>query len=238
MERLQKVMARRGVASRRQCETMIVKGRVTVNGMVQTELGCKVDPEKDRIEVDGKPLVSQKPMYILLHKPPRYITSKNDPQNRPTVMDLLPPAYSHLHPVGRLDWGSEGLLFLTNDGEFTFGLTHPSHEIPKTYLVHTDPSFGPVEKALFARGIALDQGVMARGKVVIQKQQGNTLPVLITVYQGKNRQIRRMMKAVQKPVYSLKRLSVGPVKLGSLPRGKYRNVSHEEVRALKKMMGL
>lgn len=231
MERLQKVLARRGVASRRKAEEFITAGRVAVNGKIVRELGTKVDPEKDIISVDGKTIDKARLVYIAFHKPLYSITSKSDPQGRPTIMDFLPPEFKDLHPVGRLDWNTEGLLILTNDGELTFQLTHPSHEIKKTYLVWTDKKVGEKDLEKLSAGIDLEDGPTAPAVARLLE------PGLIelTIHEGRNRQVRRMMGALNLPVNRLKRVSLGNIKLRDLPEGKYRFLNPQEIKRLKAM---
>jgi len=231
VERLQKVLARRGIASRRKAEEFITAGRVAVNGKIVRELGTKVDPEKDIISVDGKTIDKARLVYIAFHKPLYSITSKSDPQGRPTIMDFLPPEFKDLHPVGRLDWNTEGLLILTNDGELTFQLTHPSHEIKKTYLVWTDKKVGEKDLEKLSAGIDLEDGPTAPAVARLLE------PGLIelTIHEGRNRQVRRMMGALNLPVNRLKRVSLGNIKLRDLPEGKYRFLNPQEIKRLKAM---
>ncbi len=229
MERLQKVLARRGIGSRRKCEEYISAGRVEVNGRIIRELGSKVDPHRDEIKFDGKPVTAVHLNYLLFNKPPFCITTREDPRGRPTVMDYLPSFYQDLHPVGRLDWETEGLLLLTNDGELTFKLTHPRHQIGKTYRVWTDKRVGEGEIAKLRRGIKLDNGWTASARV--QKLGPGLLEIII--HEGRNRQIRRMMSALNFPVNRLQRIRMGNLELGDLPVGKFRELTHREKREMK-----
>ncbi len=233
MERLQKVLARRGVASRRKSEELISSGRVAVNGIVVRELGTKVDPDRDEITVDGEVIKKKEKVYLVFHKPLYCITSKTDPQGRPTVMDFLPQEYKDLHPVGRLDWDTEGLLLLTNDGALTFKLSHPSQEIEKTYLVWTESSVGQKEIKRLTGGIRLEDGPTHPAKARLLE------PGLIElkIHEGRNRQVRRMMGALNLPVKRLQRISVGPIKLMELPAGKYRHLTPGEIKVLKGLKG-
>ncbi len=233
VERLQKILARRGVASRRKAEEYITAGRVAVNGEIVRELGTRVDSDKDVITVDGKTIAKARMVYLAFHKPLYCITSKTDPQGRPTIMDFLPPVYQNLHPVGRLDWNTEGLLLLTNDGELTFKITHPSHEIKKTYLVWTEPGVGKKELEKLAGGIKLEDGETSPGRARLIE------PGLIelTIHEGRNRQVRRMMGALNLPVKRLKRISMGPIELKDLPAGKFRKLTPKEIEKLKKGPG-
>ena len=236
MERLQKVMARRGVASRRECEELILAGRVTVNGENVRELGTKVSAG-DLITVDGKKLEEEKMqrVYILLNKPKGYVTTVKDPEGRRTVMDLVSGVKERIYPVGRLDYDTEGLLLLTNDGEIGFALTHPSHRVDKTYIAKVGgiPSRGALEA--LARGVKLEDGVTAPAQVRLLSR-GRQSQVELTIHQGKKRQVRRMLQAVGHPVISLRRVRFGPLTLEGLAPGSYRHLTHKEITALKAVM--
>lgn len=235
MERLQKVMARRGVASRRECEELILAGRVTVNGETVRELGTKVNTG-DSITVDGKKLEEENArIYILLNKPKGYVTTVKDPEGRRTVMDLVSGVKDRIYPVGRLDYGTEGLLLLTNDGEMGFALTHPSHKVDKTYIAKV---WGmPSREALEAlgRGVKLEDGVTAPAQVKLLSR-GRQSQVELIIHQGKKRQVRRMLQAVGHPVISLRRVRFGPLTLEGLAPGSYRHLTHKEITALRAVM--
>jgi 23S rRNA pseudouridine2605 synthase len=235
-ERLQKVIAQAGIASRRHAEQLIVEGRVKVNGKVVTELGTKVQIDKDSISVNGKPLVSVKQKYyILLNKPRGYVTTMSDPQGRKTVADLIKNIPTRLHPVGRLDYDTEGLLLMTNDGELTQALTHPKHEIKKTYSVKVEgiPSTPDLER--LAYGVELEDGVTAPAEVgLLDVQDGNGI-LEITIHEGRNRQIRRMCEAVGHPVIRLKRKRLAFLTLEKVARGRYRHLTTREISELKNL---
>lgn len=235
MERLQKVLAEAGIASRRKCEEFITSGRVQVNGQVVTTLGVKVDPQADEIQVDGKAINQQKKIYVILHKPKGVITSANDPGGRKVVTDFLPGISERVYPVGRLDYDTEGLLVLTNDGEFAHLLTHPKHHVPKTYhaTVKGVPHGSLLEK--LRTGVLLDDGMTYPAEVEyadINPEKNETV-VEITIYEGRNRQVRRMFESISFPVIRLKRIKFGPIFLTGLPRGKYRHLSDQEIKELK-----
>ncbi|MDF2924349.1 MAG: rRNA pseudouridine synthase [Paenibacillaceae bacterium] len=234
MERLQKVLAQAGIASRRKCEEYITSGRVTVNDVLTKELGVKVDPAKDIIKVDGKPVKAQQKIYLMLNKPKGVITSAVDPEGRKVVSDFLPGVKERVYPVGRLDYDTEGLLILTNDGEFANLLTHPKHHIPRTYHATVKGNLhGSVLDKLKA-GVKLDDGMTAPAEADyydINPDKNETV-VAITIYEGRNRQVRRMFEAVNHPVVRLKRVMFGSLALMGLPRGKYRSLSSEEVKDL------
>lgn len=237
VERLQKILAQWGIASRRQAEQMIVDGRVRLNGSL-AELGQKADPAIDAIEVDNQPIrLSQRPtsVYFLLHKPAGFVSTCQDPQGRPTVLDLLPPQYREgqgVHPVGRLDAESTGALLLTNDGDLTYGLTHPRHHVAKTYRVWVKGQ--PSESALrsWRRGLILDgrKTQPAQVKVLVQEVEQTCLEIVL--WEGRNRQIRRTATQLGHPVLQLHRVAIGPIQLQTLDVGHYRNLSSAEVKAL------
>ena len=236
-ERLQKVLAHAGLGSRRSVEELIAAGRVKVNGR-RAVLGARVDPSKDRVEVDGSGVPLQVHLlHYLLNKPEGVVSTASDPEGRPTVLELL-DVPGRVWPVGRLDTDSEGLLLVTNDGDLTHRLTHPSYEIPKTYLVEVKGSVGSRAIKDLIGGVELEEGRTKRAKVdLVERTAGGTL-LEMTISEGRNRQIRRMCEAVGHPVRRLVRVSVGPVQLGRLKPGTFRRLSPEEVRALYRACGL
>jgi len=238
MLRLQKLLADAGIASRRKAEQIILDGRVTVDGRKVTQLGEKADPEKNKILIDGKPLPMQEKVYILLNKPGDTITSTIDPHARDTVMSLVSDIKEKLKPVGRLDVDTEGLLLLTNDGELAHRLSHPRWGVEKVY--HAEVQGRPNSAVLkqLREGIALEEGVTAPAKVKSLPQLRGRAILEITIHTGWNRQVRRMLQAVEHPVVSLKRVAYGPLQLGNLPRGKWRRLNPVEVNKLKKAVGL
>lgn len=230
-ERLQKVLAHAGIASRRAVEEMIVAGRITVNGR-RARLGQRVDPAKDKVEVDGSivPLRADL-VYLLANKPEGMVTTSSDPQGRPTVLDLI-EIDTRVWPVGRLDIGSEGALVLTNDGDLTLRLTHPRFHVPRTYLVETRGSIGKRAVDGLARGVDLEDGPTKPARVQVLERGARGSLVEITIEEGRNRQVRRMFDAVGHPVARLVRTAIGPVKLGRLKPGTVRRLSPHEVGAL------
>jgi 23S rRNA pseudouridine2605 synthase len=237
-ERLQKVMAEFGVASRRKCEEMIAAGKVKVNGYLITEPGTKVDKEKDAIEVDGKIIkCSESRVYILLNKPVGYITSAKDQFGRPTVLDLLKGISVRVFPIGRLDYDTEGLILLTNDGDLTYRITHPKHNIDKTYRALIDGEAGTNDIENFKNGIAVEDYVASPAKLeIIRHIKGNSI-VDITIHEGKNRQVRKMCAAIGHEVIWLKRIKIGKIELGELKIGEWRYLSDAEVEYLKALEG-
>jgi 23S rRNA pseudouridine2605 synthase len=237
LERIQKILAKAGIASRREAERMVIEGRVMVNGRVVDTLGFKADPSKDHIKVDGKKLTRFEPKVTLLFNKPRgYLSTVKDPQGRPTVMDFLKKVKWRIYPVGRLDFDAEGLLLLTNDGDLTLLLSHPRFSIPRTYLVKVGGV--PDEKGLtrLKRGVMLDDG---KAKVVssyILRQGEKNSWVRVVVTEGRNRLVKRMFSAIGHPVLKLKRVEFGPIQLGNLPIGQFRYLTPAEVEDLKKLM--
>jgi len=237
-ERLQKILAHAGVASRRKCEQIISAGRVQVNGETITELGSKADPDRDRIHVDGKPITLPKQhTYLLLNKPVGCVSTVHDPRGRPTVMDLV-DTKKRLYPVGRLDLLSEGFLLLTDDGPLTQRLTHPSYEHDKVYHVWVDGT--PTKRALqhLREGIELEDGLTRPAKVRVMRRESGGAWLRFVIHEGRNRQLRRMCRAVGHPVRRVIRVSVGPLTLGDLQPGKYRRLTRKERALLREAVGL
>lgn len=240
-ERLQKVMAQGGVASRRHSEELIQAGRVTVNGRVVTELGSKVVPGKDLIEVDGRPLGKPESLiYLVLNKPKGVVTTLFDPQGRAKVTDLLGEEIGErVYPVGRLDYDTEGLLLLTNDGELANALMHPAKMIKKTYIAKVRGVPGPAKLKQLEAGVELDDGVTAPADVKLIEARGpNTATVSIRIHEGRNRQVRRMFEALGHEVIHLKRTTLGPLHLKDLPLGQWRQLTPQEVKDLRTAAGL
>jgi pseudouridine synthase len=235
MERLQKIIANAGVASRRSAERLIEQGRVRVDGRVVTTLGIQVDPHTSVIEVDGKRVtVDVARVCILLNKPRGCVTTRRDPQSRPTVMDWLPREYQHLHPVGRLDFDTEGLLLLTNDGELTNALTHPRHEVRKTYRARVRGRISRDALKRLERGVVLDDGLTAPARVKTISQNERVSVIEIEVHEGRKRQVRRMCEFVGHPVLALQRVRIGDLTLGQLKPGEYRRLTEAEMGKLRK----
>lgn len=236
MLRLQKFLADCGVASRRGAEALIKEGRVRVNGEVIREMGVKVDEENDVIEFDGERLKPQNKMiYIMLNKPEGFVTTVSDDKGRDTVMSLVSEIPARIYPVGRLDYDTEGLLLLTNDGELTYKITHPKNNIEKTYVAEVTGNIGMDTILSLRNGVYLD-GVRtspAKVEVVGATRLGTKLE--ITIHEGRNRQVRRMFEAVGCIVKKLKRTEEAGLKLGHLPLGKWRRLSESEVNMLKKI---
>lgn len=230
--RLQKFLAQCAIASRRGAEEMIIEGKVKVNGR-PAQLGDKVDPTHDKVVVAGRRLVNtEKKMYIMLHKPRGFVTTMSDEQDRKCVADLVADAGVRLHPVGRLDRNSEGLLFMTNDGEFTNILTHPSHHVSKVYRVTVKEKVAEEQLDKLRSGIVIDgQKTLPCDADVIQKEADRTV-MRIVLYEGRNREIRKMCESLGLTVIRLKRTECAGIKLGMLPQGRWRELTEKEVRKL------
>lgn len=230
--RLQKYMAECGVASRRKAEEMIAAGRVTVNGVPVTEMGVQVE-EGDQVRVNSRlihPETEKK--YVLYHKPAGEVTTVHDPEGRPCVLDHFRDYPVRLYPVGRLDYDSEGLLLLTNDGALTERMLHPSHQVDKTYLARVAGKVSLEEVRSLRQGILLDDHKTAPAKARIIKEEAFATVLLVTIHEGRNRQVRRMFEETGHQVLQLRRVKFGPLELGSLPRGAWRELTQEERRRL------
>ena len=233
MERLQKILASRGLCSRRQGEEWITSGRVTVNGAV-ARLGQAADPATDRIEVDGKPLPEAgRRVYLMLNKPRGFVTTLSDEKGRKNAAQLVRDCGERVYPVGRLDMDSEGLLLFTNDGDFANSLMHPKHEVNKRYQVWVT-GYSPENLKLLARPIELDGYQIQPPKLKLLERDNDRAVIEVTIHEGRNRQIRRMCEAANMCVDRLKRMQEGPVKLGALKIGKWRYLTQAEVDSLHK----
>lgn len=231
--RLQKFLAAAGIASRREAERLIEGGRVEVNGRVVTVLGTRVDPAKDRVRVDGRAVRGGSPrVYFLLHKPRGFITTASDPEGRPTVLDLLRGVRERVFPVGRLDWNSEGLLILTNDGDLAWRLTHPANHVPKTYRVKVKGIVGAAALEAVRRGLYLDGRRSLPAEASRVSSQSNSW-LEVTLYEGRRNQIRRIFERLGHPVLKLRRVSIGPISDRGLRPGQFRRLDEEEVRRLR-----
>jgi len=235
LERLQKYMAACGVASRRKCENIILDGLVMVNGQVIKELGYKIDPESDSIQVNGVQIVKEKKVYILLHKPTGYVTTVTDPQMRKTVIDLIPEIENRIYPVGRLDYDTSGLLLLTNDGDLANKMTHPSFELEKVYVAKVDGEINEDNIHKLETGIMLEDGITAPAKVTLLNNNKENSFVQLIIHEGRNRQVRRMLEAVGNTVLKLRRERIGFLNLEGLEVGKYRELTIEEINKLKQL---
>lgn len=236
--RLQKYLANQGIASRRAAEKLIQEGMVRVNGQLIREMGVKIDPTQDQVTVGGQLVRSgQRMRYILLHKPVGYICSVRDERGRRTVLDLVSDIPERVYPVGRLDYDTSGLLLLTNDGELTQRLLHPSGEVDKTYLAEVRGSLSRSTAERLARGVRLSDGLTAPARVRIVRHKADSTLVELTIHEGRNRQVRRMLEAVGHPVWRLKRLREGGLDLQGLAVGQWRELTDKEVQTLKDRIG-
>ena len=237
MERLQKFLAQCGCGSRRKCEEWIAAGLVRVNGQIVTEQGIQIDPEKDKVEFRGKPVGQRQPrMTVMLHKPAGYVTTSRDQFGRPNVTQLVDIPGVRLYPVGRLDYQTTGLLLLTNDGDLAYQLTHPGNRVGKVYRALLRGEVTGEKLQRLERGVVLDDGYKTqKAKARLVSRAGSNSRVEITIYEGKNHQVRRMARAIGHPVLRLQRVAEGPLELGSLEEGKYRILTDAEVKMLKSL---
>ena len=232
-DRLQKVLAAAGIASRRECEAMILEGRVQVDGQVVSELGARVDRSQQEIKLDGEPLPRPKLRYFAVNKPVGVVCTARDPAGRPRVTDLLPPGVGRMFNVGRLDLTSEGLILVTNDGELANRLTHPRHGVEKVYEVQVAGSPEPDVLAQLHRGVHLAEGYVRAVNVRVKSRKKNSTLLEMVLDEGRNREIRRLLARVGHKVQRLTRIAVGPIRLGELPRGAVRPLSREEIQRLR-----
>ncbi|MDF2948305.1 MAG: pseudouridine synthase Rsu [Sedimentibacter sp.] len=234
LERLQKYIASSGVTSRRKAEGLILDGHVKVNGITVTELGTKISPLNDIVTVDNKKITAVKQfIYIKLNKPEGYVTTVKDQFNRKTVLDLI-DIEERIYPIGRLDYNTSGLLLLTNDGEMANKLMHPKYHIYKTYIAETDGKISDESINMLKNGVIIDDYKTAPAKVKLLKYVGNKTQIQISIYEGKNRQVRKMLDVVGNNVRTLKRISFGEITLGDLKTGSWKNLSDEEIQFLKR----
>jgi 23S rRNA pseudouridine2605 synthase len=232
MVRLQKFLAEAGVASRRAGEQLILDGRVQVNGDLVRQLGTRVDPDHDKVLVDGKPVRVRRKLYVALHKPRRCVCSRKDEHERPTIYELLPKEWANVYSVGRLDYDTEGLIFLTNDGEFALRLTHPRYQVRKKYVATVD---GRVERemlAQFVRGIFHGGEKLKADRAHLVSASSSRSVVELELTEGKNREIRRLFESQNITVRRLQRMQIGPIKLGELKAGKWRTLTEPEIKSL------
>jgi 23S rRNA pseudouridine2605 synthase len=231
-ERLQKFLAEAGVASRRAGEQIILAGRVAVNGQTVRELGLKVDPAHDRVTVDDRPLKARRKIYVALNKPRGLVCSRKDELGRPTVYELLPAEWDHLHSVGRLDFNSEGLLFLTNDGEFSLHLTHPRYGVRKKYLATVEGRLERETLRRFTQGVHYEGEHFKAEQARLVSSSSAQSVVELTLAEGKYREVRRLFESQGRSVKRLQRTQVGKIKLGELRPGKWRTLTEPEIKSL------
>jgi 23S rRNA pseudouridine2605 synthase len=232
MVRLQKFLAEAGVASRRAGEQFILAGRVAVNGGVVRQLGTRVDPLHDRVTVDGKPVRARRKLYVALNKPRGCVCSRSDEFQRPTIYELMPREWTNLQSVGRLDYDTEGLIFLTNDGEFALRLTHPRYEVRKKYVVTVDGRVDAEMLGRFTRGV-FDAGEKLKAETARLISAGQARSVVeLELAEGKNREVRRLFASQSLTVKRLQRLQIGKIKLGELKPGKWRTLTEPEIKSL------
>ncbi len=231
--RLHKYIALCGKASRRKAENLIQEGKVFVNGKLINKVGAKVNPKKDEVKVDGEIIKIQIiKLYIMLNKPKGYITTSDDQYNRPTVMDLIKDIPHRIYPVGRLDYNSEGLLLLTNDGDFTNKVIHPKNSINKTYVAKVDGVPDPKSLDKFRKGLKIDNYITAPADIRIMSKSQKSSILEIKIHEGKNRQVRKMCLAIGHPIKELKRVAIGNLNIGNIEVGKWRKLKEHEIRKI------
>ena len=230
--RVQKILAAAGYGSRRECEELIATGRVEIDGKIVTELGVRADPLVQRIRVDGESLPKTRPVYLAVNKPKGFLCTHRDQQGRRRVIDLVPDQFGRVFPVGRLDQYSEGLILLTNDGAFAEQLAHPRFEVPKKYQVQVAGEVEPDLPRRLQKGIHIAEGVVQADEVKIKSRHALSSVLEIVLREGKNREIRRMLARIGHKVLTLRRIAIGPVKLGGMAPGEYRLLTKQEVASL------
>ncbi len=230
--RLQKFLADAGVASRRTGEQFILQGRVEVNGHIVRELGSKVDPLHDKVRVDGKPVHTKRKLYVALNKPKGCVCSRKDEFERPTIYELLPKEWDNLYSVGRLDYDTEGLIFLTNDGQFALRLTHPRYEMSKKYLVTVEGRVEQQMLSLFVKGVFHEGEKLKAKRAHLVSATKSVSMAELELTEGKNREVRRMFESQGKIVKRLQRVQIGKIKIGELKPGKWRTLTEAEINSL------
>ncbi|MBI4558028.1 MAG: rRNA pseudouridine synthase [Candidatus Hydrogenedentes bacterium] len=237
MIRLQKFLAECGLASRRTAEQLVASGRVTVNGKT-AQLGDSIDPTSDQVLFDGKPVSSEKKVYILLNKPPGVISSVRDTHHRKTVLDCLTGVHARVFPVGRLDLDVEGALLLTNDGELAYRLTHPRYQVDKVYLARVKGAMSPETAMRLEKGVVLEDGATAPAKARILNRGARDTLIQLTLREGRKREVKRMCESVGHPVWELRRVAIANVRVKGLKPGEWRRLSDSEVLKLRQLTGL
>jgi pseudouridine synthase len=232
LKTLERVLSKAGAGSRTEARSWIGAGRVRVNGRVVRDPDAWVDLERDRVDLDGKPLRQSAPIYLLLYKPKGYLTTYRDPQGRPTIYDLLPEGTPYVSPVGRLDLDTSGLLILTNDTQFAERLTNPEYHVPKTYLVKASRHLRDEELDALRLGLELRDGPTRPAAVTRLRESGGKTVFEITITEGRNRQVRRMVEALEAKVLKLVRVAIGPLRIGEMQIGSVREMTAEEVCAI------
>lgn len=238
MDRIQKILAHGGISSRRAAEDLIKSGRVRVNGRVVTELGAKADARRDKIEVDGKRVVAEDHVYIVLNKPRGVVSTMSDPEGRPTVKELLGSLGARVYPVGRLDFATSGVLLATNDGELADGLLHPRKTVPKTYVLKVKGVMKPDDVERWRKGVRLEDGMTLPAEATLLRHEGDKTWLELTIKEGRNQQIRRMGDATGFPVMRLSRVAFAEISGEGLAPGRWRHLTRDELVQLKKIYGV
>lgn len=237
--RLNKFIAQAGVTSRRDADRMIEEGRIKVNGETIQNLGARIDDKKDRVEVDGKEIKKTEDfVYLMMNKPPGCLVTLKDPFQRPTIKKFLPPVKTRVYPVGRLDFDSEGLLLLTNDGKLTYRLTHPRYQVKKTYLVKVKGRLQKKDLTQLEKGVYLEGRKTAPAQIEILEEKASSSLLKIQIHEGRKREIRKMFSTLGCEAVKLQRIELGGVSLGSLKKGQCRHLTPQEVKKLKRTTGL
>jgi len=237
-DRLQKILARAGVASRRAAEELISSGRVRVNGRVVSELGAKADARNDKIEVDGKRIVSEQPVYVVLHKPRGVVSTMSDPEGRPTVRELIADVGARVYPIGRLDFATSGVLLVTNEGAFADGLMHPRRAVPKTYVLKVKGTMEERDVERWRRGVKLEDGMTLPAEASLIRHEEDKTWLELTIREGRNQQIRRMGDATGFRVMRLARTAFAGITSEGLRPGQWRHLTRDELVALKQQFGV
>ncbi|HEY3915155.1 MAG TPA: pseudouridine synthase [Verrucomicrobiae bacterium] len=232
MVRLQKFLAEAGIASRRASEQIITAGRVTINDQTAAQLGTKVDPRRDRVAVDGQLVKARRKVYLALNKPPGYVCTRSEEQARDKIGDLLPERWSDLFSVGRLDCQSEGLIFLTNDGDFCLKLTHPRYRIPRIYVAGVEGRVTPEMLKTFTAGVTSGGETLRASRTRLVSANNSNSIVELELAEGRNREVRRLFESQRLTVRRLQRVQIGPIKLGQLPLGRWRALTETEIKSL------
>ena len=232
MIRINKFLAQAGIASRRKCDELIKNGKITINGKVETSLGRVIDEKRDKVTFEGNPVVQKQFVYLKMHKPKGYMCSAKDDRGRKTVYDLLPPMTERVFTIGRLDYDTEGLLLFTNDGDLAERISHPRYEVEKVYIAKVSGTIKESDLAVLRKGVVVEGEVLPESKVEFVSSEKGSTKIQITIDEGKNHQIKKMIAAIGKELLLLKRVQIGRITLGGLSRGETKKLTFEETQDL------